>query len=121
MASLPCEPNSGITSCDRLLGAQRALAEELPDQRGDEGLRGREDGEPGVDVGVAEGLVHEHLTIEREGHLAGGQEAVVDITASPSEQGVDGSCDRGSSCAGNASATPHAERPKAAIGLARWW
>ena len=85
---------------DRLLGRERALAEELPDQRRDERLGGREDREAGVEVGVAEGLVHEHLAVEGEGHLAGGQQAVVDVAAGPGEQGVDGSSDRGWSCAG---------------------
>ena len=62
-----------------LLRGDRALAEQLPDERRDERLGGREDREAGVDVGVAERLVHEHLAVEGEGHLAGGQQSVVDV------------------------------------------
>ncbi len=40
-------------------------------------------------VGLAERLVHEHLAVEGEGHLAGGQEPVVDVAAGAGEERVD--------------------------------
>ena len=86
---LAVRPELGDDVGDRLLGRDRSLAEQLPDHRRDERLGGREDREPGVDVGVAERLVHEHLAVEGEGHLAGGQQPVVDVAAGAGEERVD--------------------------------
>ena len=64
------------------------------------GLVAEKIGESGVDIGVAEGLVHQHLAVEGQRHLARGEEAVVHVATGPREQGVDGASVEGGHGAG---------------------
>ena len=71
---------------DRHLGHQGAFGHELPHQRCDERLGRREDREAGVDVGVAERLVDQHLAVEGERQLAPREQTVVDLATGPREE-----------------------------------
>ena len=71
---------------DELGRVDESLADQRPDRRGDERLRGRERGVSRVEIRVAVGLERDQLALVRERHLCGRQKPFVHLTPGAGQQ-----------------------------------